>query len=105
MKSILALWVAVIKKDFSQHFNVVTEVTISWDKLIKIANYKENFGKLLIEKSGILSLPNRNDNKNYKTISIIDTLDLVVHMLGPDLDIAEEYLFDIGYKLHAIHGI
>lgn len=97
-------------------FQSVNSVTTSWDNVRKIPNYEKKIAKMMFEKlqcnsdwsailPNVVSCCNQNskEGSNLFDGAKFDarSFDLVIHMLGPDLELVEEYLFDLGSQ-HAL---
>ena len=99
-------------------FETVSEVTDSWDKLKRIPTYEEVFGVQLYERmfeiapdawGGIFQWTKEDfENKDPKAmkfvVNFVKMLDQAVHLLGPDMEIVQEQLFELG-KSHTRYGV
>jgi hemoglobin-like flavoprotein len=103
--------------DSGSYFEVVSEVSESWDKIKRIPTYDEMFGVALFHRMFEIAPDKwelfpwkREDfeNKNEKFIvftkKFVRMLDMAVHMLGPDMDIVEEQMYDLGSS-HERYGV
>jgi len=99
------------------YFSTILEVSQSWDVIRKISNYEDKFSALLykkfleLEPSAIDLFHFTNDNQQEQQsskydhplfyehcVAFVKMLDLVIHLLGPDVELVEEILLDLGGK-------
>jgi len=97
------------------NFQSVNAVNTSWDNVKKIPNFETKITNMMFEKlqsnSNLITiLPfamkyskgNKYDSNVFSNArKFIRILDLAIHMLGPDSELVEEYLFDLGSQ-HAV---
>ncbi|CAB9517764.1 Involved in oxygen transport in the brain. Hexacoordinate globin [Seminavis robusta] len=104
--------------DSCAFFGTVSEVYDSWERVKRIPDYEETVGIALFDRMfevapdqwGNVFNWTRDDfqNKDEKFLGFankfVRMLDLAVHMLGPDLEIVEEQMHDIGVS-HRNYGV
>ncbi|CAB9507230.1 Globin [Seminavis robusta] len=103
--------------DGVSYFETVSEVGQSWDKVKRIPTYDEMFGVALFEQMyeiapdawGIFPWSAEDmNNKDEKFLQFakkfVRMLDVAVDMLGPDMDVVEGQLYDLG-SFHKRYGV
>lgn len=98
-------------------FEIVSEVGESFDKVKRIPTYEDVLGLELFAKMfelepdewGMLPFSKEDfEAKDEKVLAharlFVKMLDLAVHMLGPDLEIVEEQMMDLG-QMHGRYGV
>ncbi|CAB9517767.1 bacterial hemoglobin [Seminavis robusta] len=101
----------------SSYFDTVSEVFESWDTIKRIPDYEEVVGLALFDKMfesapdawGIFRWRKEDfAKKDPQCVAFakkfVRMLDLAVHMLGPEMDIVEQQMYDLG-KQHQRYGV
>ena len=99
------------------YFETVSEVSQSWDKVKRIPTYDEMFGVALFEKMYEAApdaweifpwTKEEMENKDAKFMAFakkfVRMLDMAVDMLGPDMEVVEEQLYELGSS-HKRYGV
>jgi len=99
------------------YFEVVSEVGNTWDQLKMIPSHDEEFGVTLFKKMFEIAPDEWNvfefsaedvENKSDKFLSFAKKyfrmLDMAVHLLGPDMEIVQEQMQELGVT-HQRYGV
>ncbi|CAB9528889.1 Neuroglobin [Seminavis robusta] len=103
------------------YFDVVTNVNDTWARVKALPNYREEFGVALFRRMFEVApdawtvFPwgrgNKNDEDMFKNPEFLkfarrftEMLDMAIDMLGPDMELVEEQLTDIGI-MHSRVGV
>jgi len=104
--------------DACAYFETVSEVYDSWERVKRVENYQETVGIALFDKMFMLAPDeewgmftwNREDfqNKDEKFMTFakkfVRMLDMAIDMLGPDMEIVEEQMYELG-GAHQRYGV
>ncbi|CAB9517765.1 Involved in oxygen transport in the brain. Hexacoordinate globin [Seminavis robusta] len=103
--------------DCGSYFQTVSQVYESWEIIKRIPKYEEIVGMALFDRMFQIAPEDwslfpwtREDfkQKNPKFLAFaakfVRMLDLAVHMLGPDMEVVEEQMYDLG-RSHKNYGV
>ena len=99
------------------YFDTISEVLDSWERVKSVENYRELVGVALFDRMFELA-PEKCDvfpwkkedfeRKDPKFLAFakkfVRMLDIAIDMLGPDMDIVEEQMYDLGVS-HQKYGV